>query len=91
MVVVRTFSFLFMRSRHIDVSHSQSYNFRHFLLAPFGARLFEHKSTHFIILSLQFWEIISEEHGIDANGVYKGESDLQLERVSVYYNEASGD
>lgn len=40
---------------------------------------------------LQFWEIISEEHGIDAAGVYKGESDLQLERVSVYYNEASGD
>jgi hypothetical protein len=38
----------------------------------------------------QFWEIISEEHGIDASGIYKGESDLQLERVSVYYNEASG-
>lgn len=38
----------------------------------------------------QFWEIISEEHGIDASGVYNGESDLQLERVSVYYNEASG-
>ncbi|CRK87280.1 CLUMA_CG001082, isoform A, partial [Clunio marinus] len=36
-----------------------------------------------------FWEIISEEHGIDASGIYKGESDLQLERVSVYYNEAS--
>lgn len=24
------------------------------------------------------------------DGVYNGESDLQLERVSVYYNEASG-
>lgn len=45
----------------------------------------------FSILKLQFWEIISEEHGIDATGIYKGESDLQLERVSVYYNEASGD
>lgn len=42
-------------------------------------------------LYLQFWEIISEEHGIDASGVYKGESDLQLERVSVYYNEATGE
>lgn len=38
----------------------------------------------------QFWEIISEEHGIDPTGTYHGESDLQLERVSVYYNEASG-
>lgn len=38
----------------------------------------------------QFWEIISEEHGIDPTGTYHGDSDLQLERVSVYYNEASG-
>ncbi|KAH9629976.1 hypothetical protein HF086_017491, partial [Spodoptera exigua] len=37
-----------------------------------------------------FWEIISEEHGIDPTGVYRGTSDLQLERISVYYNEASG-
>lgn len=42
-----------------------------------------------ISLSFQFWEIISEEHGIDAAGVYHGETDLQLERISVYYNEAS--
>lgn len=40
-------------------------------------------------IGAKFWEIISEEHGIDATGVYNGESDLQLERVSVYYNEAS--
>lgn len=39
---------------------------------------------------LQFWEVISEEHGIDQSGIYHGESDLQLERISVYYNEASG-
>ncbi|CAH2097343.1 unnamed protein product [Euphydryas editha] len=37
----------------------------------------------------KFWEIISEEHGIDPTGVYRGTSDLQLERISVYYNEAS--
>lgn len=43
-----------------------------------------------IKLFFQFWEVISEEHGIDAGGVYNGTSDLQLERVSVYYNEASG-
>lgn len=48
---------------------------------------------HHVILFFdlfQFWEIISEEHGITADGIYAGESDLQLERVSVYYNEASG-
>ena len=41
-------------------------------------------------MPFQFWEVISEEHGITPDGVYEGESDLQLERVSVYYNEASG-
>ncbi|KAH8363116.1 hypothetical protein KR084_005557, partial [Drosophila pseudotakahashii] len=37
----------------------------------------------------QFWEIISDEHGIDPNGYYHGESALQHERIDVYYNEAS--
>ena len=39
---------------------------------------------------MQFWEIISDEHGIDPTGSYAGTSDLQLERINVYYNEASG-
>ena len=39
---------------------------------------------------LQFWEVISDEHGIDPTGTYVGDSDLQLERINVYYNEASG-
>lgn len=38
----------------------------------------------------QFWEVISDEHGIDPTGSYQGDSDLQLERINVYYNEASG-
>jgi len=38
----------------------------------------------------QFWEVISDEHGIDPTGSYHGDSDLQLDRISVYYNEASG-
>ena len=33
---------------------------------------------------------VSDEHGIDPTGSYTGESDLQLERINVYYNEASG-
>ena len=41
-------------------------------------------------IGAKFWEIISDEHGIDPTGTYHGDSDLQLERVNVYFNEASG-
>ena len=56
-------------------------------------------------IGAKFWEIIrfklkkikfnpslflSDEHGIDPTGSFTGESDLQLERINVYYNEASG-
>merc|ERR1712061_130911 len=41
-------------------------------------------------IGAKFWEIISDEHGIDPTGSYNGESDLQLERINVYYNEATG-
>ena len=37
----------------------------------------------------KFWEVVCDEHGIDPTGRYVGSSDLQLERVNVYYNEAS--
>uniref|UniRef100_A0AC34Q479 C2H2-type domain-containing protein n=1 Tax=Panagrolaimus sp. JU765 TaxID=591449 RepID=A0AC34Q479_9BILA len=33
--------------------------------------------------------VISDEHGIQPDGSYQGESDLQLERINVYYNEAN--
>nr|KAI8762893.1 tubulin beta chain-like [Biomphalaria glabrata] len=33
---------------------------------------------------------IKDEHGIDPTGNYHGDSDLQLERINVYYNEAAG-
>lgn len=42
------------------------------------------------LFPLQFWEVISDEHGIDPTGTYHGDSDLQLERINVYYNEATG-
>lgn len=41
-------------------------------------------------IGAKFWEVISDEHGIDPTGSYHGDSDLQLERINVYYNEASG-
>ena len=41
-------------------------------------------------IGAKFWEVISDEHGIDCQGNYIGNSDLQLERINVYYNEATG-
>ncbi|XP_068214716.1 tubulin beta chain-like isoform X2 [Palaemon carinicauda] len=38
----------------------------------------------------KFWEVTSDEHGIDPEGVYNGSHEIQLERINVYYNEASG-
>ncbi|XP_014484482.1 PREDICTED: tubulin beta chain-like [Dinoponera quadriceps] len=39
-------------------------------------------------IGAKFWEVISDEHGIDPTGSYHGDSDLQLERIDVYYNQA---
>ncbi|XP_032003679.1 tubulin beta-8 chain-like isoform X7 [Hylobates moloch] len=41
-------------------------------------------------IGTKFWEVISDEHAVDAAGTYHGDSHLQLERINVYYNEASG-
>ncbi|MQL74655.1 hypothetical protein Taro_007002 [Colocasia esculenta] len=41
-------------------------------------------------IGAKFWEVICDEHGVDHTGRYVGDSDLQLERINVYYNEASG-
>ena len=40
-------------------------------------------------IGAKFWEVIAEEHGIDQTGEYHGESDLQKERINVYFNESS--
>jgi len=41
-------------------------------------------------IGAKFWSVIADEHGIDGNGNYKGNDDMQLERINVYFNEASG-
>ncbi|KAK8952655.1 hypothetical protein KSP40_PGU007273 [Platanthera guangdongensis] len=41
-------------------------------------------------IGVKFWEVICDEHRIDHTGKYNGDSVLQLERINVYYNEASG-
>jgi tubulin beta len=48
------------------------------------------KKTTSFFYGRQFWEIISDEHGVDPSGTYRGDHDLQLERINVYYNEATG-
>ena len=37
-------------------------------------------------IGAKFWEVVSDEHGVDPTGTYHGDSDLQLERINVYYN-----
>lgn len=40
-------------------------------------------------IGANFWEVISEEHGIDKQGRYVGQERHQLDKASVYYNESS--
>ncbi|KAI5075195.1 hypothetical protein GOP47_0009271 [Adiantum capillus-veneris] len=37
----------------------------------------------------KFWDVVCIEHAIDPTGSYSSDADVQLERVNVYYNEAS--
>ncbi|KAI5058549.1 hypothetical protein GOP47_0026719 [Adiantum capillus-veneris] len=40
-------------------------------------------------IGAKFWEVVCTEHDIDPTGSYNGDADVQLERVNMYYNEAS--
>lgn len=37
----------------------------------------------------KFWETVCKEHGIEPDGSYSGNDDLQLEKIGVYFNQAS--
>lgn len=39
-------------------------------------------------MGTKFWETISEEHGVTETGKFEGTSDIQKERLDVYYQEA---
>ncbi|KAI3691682.1 hypothetical protein L6452_31484 [Arctium lappa] len=41
-------------------------------------------------IGAKFWDVVCAEHKIDVTGKYTGDAELQLERINVYYNEASG-
>ena len=43
----------------------------------------------YLYLFPQFWEVISDEHGIDPTGMYIGDNEQQLERINVYFNEGA--
>jgi len=38
----------------------------------------------------KFWTVIADEHGIDHSGNFVGKDQYLLERINVYFNEASG-
>jgi tubulin beta len=41
-------------------------------------------------IGAKFWELMAAEHGINSDGAYVGDNDLQLERINVYFNEGQG-
>ncbi|KAF5476196.1 hypothetical protein F2P56_007929, partial [Juglans regia] len=86
-------SFLFISLPTLSSSLALFFSLFRFLLSRLQAKMRE-------ILHIQggqcgnqigakFWEVVCAEHGIDPTGRYQGDSELQLERINVYYNEAS--
>ncbi|OAD57077.1 Tubulin beta chain [Eufriesea mexicana] len=41
-------------------------------------------------IGTKFWEVISDEHGLSMDGTFEGDSDLQLQRMNVYFVEGPG-
>jgi tubulin beta len=39
-------------------------------------------------IGTKFWQTISGEHGLDESGAYRGDSNLQLEKIDVFYRYA---
>ena len=46
--------------------------------------------SKYIFIALQFWELISEEHGITPDGHCTGNTQNQLDRLNVYFDETTG-
>jgi tubulin beta len=38
----------------------------------------------------KFWEVVCDEHGIGGSGEYSGDKDAHLDRINLFYHEASG-
>ena len=62
----------------------------HYLGAPFINDVRHNTLNKSLFSYFQFWEVIADEHGITPTGSYEGDNPNQLERIDVYFNEASG-
>jgi len=40
-------------------------------------------------MGTKFWEVVCDENGIGGGGEYCGDNDAQLDRINVFYHEAS--
>jgi hypothetical protein len=49
-----------------------------------------HAKRTMVHTGLVLVQVVCGEHGVGADGQYEGDSDLQLERINVYFNEANG-
>jgi len=41
-------------------------------------------------MGTKFWEVICDKHSISCGGEFCGDNDAQIERIHVFYHEASG-
>ena len=71
----------------IELIQPETTNFLAIFFDEFFEDFFDFYLTNLIF---QFWEVISDEHGISPTGNYEGDNANQLERIEVYYNGASG-
>lgn len=39
----------------------------------------------------QFWEVVSDEHRVDADGNFIGDSDVQLQSINVFFKQVRGE
>ncbi|MED6132666.1 Tubulin beta-1 chain, partial [Stylosanthes scabra] len=87
-----------LRSNHLTAYKPPKRFLTHYFLAPPSSSQGRRKMREILHvqggqcgnqIGSKFWEVVCEEHGIDPTGRYVGNTDLQLERVNVYYNEAS--
>jgi hypothetical protein len=41
-------------------------------------------------MGTKFWEVVCDKHGIGSSGEYCSDNDSHLDRINVFYHEASG-
>ena len=41
-------------------------------------------------MATKSWEVVCDEHGIGGSGEYCGDNDAHVDRINMFYHEASG-